>query len=185
MDDQKIVDLYWERSETAIKETQRKYGKYCHAIAYAILHSDEDAEECVNDTLLRTWNSIPPAKPNRLATFLGKITRNLSLDRWEKNNAQKRSGPVEVVLDELGECIPDADSMLDPTDKIALSDAINSFLEELPVQTRQIFMRRYWFMSAVKDIARDVDMSESAVKVSLMRTRNAFKAHLEKEGIVL
>ena len=185
MDDQKIVDLYWERSESAIKETQRKYGKYCHSIAYTILHSDEDAEECVNDTLLRAWGAIPPAKPSRLSTFLGKITRNLSLDRWEKNNAKKRSGPVELVLDELSECIPDADSMLDPTDKIALSDAINSFLEELPVQTRQIFMRRYWFMSSVKDIARDVDMSESAVKVSLMRTRNAFKAHLEKEGIVL
>jgi RNA polymerase sigma-70 factor (ECF subfamily) len=185
MDDQKIVDLYWERSESAIKETQKKYGRYCHSIAYAILHSNEDAEECVNDTYLRAWGAIPPAKPSRLATFLGKITRNLALDRYDSAHAQKRNAATELVLDELAECIPDADSTLDLTDKIALGDAINSFLESLPVKTRQIFMRRYWFMSPIKDIARDVDMSESAVKVSLMRTRNEFKAHLEKEGIVL
>ncbi|MBR2622327.1 MAG: RNA polymerase sigma factor [Clostridia bacterium] len=185
MDDQKIVDLYWERSESAIKETQKKYGRYCHSIAYAILHSNEDAEECVNDTYLRAWGAIPPAKPSRLATFLGKITRNLALDRYDSAHAQKRHTATELVLDELSECIPDADSTLDLTDKIALGDAINSFLEGLPVKTRQIFMRRYWYLSSIKDIARDVDMSESAVKVSLMRTRNIFKAHLEKEGIVL
>jgi len=185
MDDKQIVDLYWERSESAIKETQRKYGKYCHSIAYAILYSSEDAEECVNDTLLRAWGAIPPAKPSRLSTFLGKITRNLALDRYDKNTAQKRLGPVELVLDELSECIPDADSSLDPIDKIALGDAINAFLAGLPQKTRQIFLRRYWFLSPVRDIARDTDMSESAVKASLMRTRESFKAYLEKEGIVL
>jgi RNA polymerase sigma-70 factor (ECF subfamily) len=185
MDDQQIVDLYWKRDESAIAETQKKYGKYCHTIAYAILHSHEDAEECVNDTYLRAWGAIPPAKPGRLSTFLGKITRNLSLDRYEKNTAQKRSGPVELVLDELSECIPDADSALDPIDMIALGDAINAFLEGLPQKTRQIFLRRYWYMSPVKDIARDTGMSEGAVKVSLMRTRESFKAYLEKEGIVL
>ena len=95
MEDERIVELYWERSESAIKETQRKYGKYCHSIAYAILYSSEDAEECVNDTLLRAWGAIPPAKPSRLSTFLGKITRNLALDRYDKNTAQKRLGPVE------------------------------------------------------------------------------------------
>lgn len=185
MEDQQIVDLYWQRNEKALSQTQKKYGKYCHSIAFAILYSSEDAEECVNDTLLRAWSAIPPARPGRLSTFLGKITRNLAIDRLDKNTAKKRSGQIEIVLDELSECIPDADSTLDLTDKIALGDAINSFLESLPVKTRQIFMRRYWFMSPIKDIARDVDMSESAVKVSLMRTRNEFKAHLEKEGIVL
>ena len=185
MDDQQIVDLYWQRDEHAIAETQKKYGKYCHTIAYTILHSHEDAEECVNDTYLRAWGAIPPAKPGRLSTFLGKITRNLSLDRWEKNAAQKRSGPVEVVLDELSECIPDADSALDPVDMIALGDAINAFLAGLPQKARQIFLRRYWYMSPVKAIARDTGMTESAVKVSLLRTRESFKAYLEKEGIVL
>jgi RNA polymerase sigma-70 factor (ECF subfamily) len=185
MDDQSIIDLYWQRDEAALDQTHKKYGKYCHHIAYAILYSNQDAEECVNDTYLRAWGAIPPAKPGRLSTFLGKITRNLALDRLEKNTAQKRSGPVELVLDELSECIPDADSTLDLADKIALADAINSFLAELPVQTRQIFMRRYWYLSPIKEIARDTSMSESAVKVSLMRTRNAFRAHLEKEGIVL
>jgi RNA polymerase sigma-70 factor (ECF subfamily) len=185
MDDQQIVDLYWQRDEKAIDQTQKKYGKYCHTIAYAILHSHEDAEECVNDTYLRAWGAIPPAKPGRLSTFLGKITRNLSLDRYEKNTAQKRSGPVELVLDELSECIPDADSTLDPIDMIALGDAINAFLEGLPQKTRQIFLRRYWYMSPVRDIARDTVMSEGAVKVSLLRTRESFKAYLEKEGIVL
>jgi RNA polymerase sigma-70 factor (ECF subfamily) len=185
MDDQQIVDLYWQRDEKAIDQTQKKYGKYCHTIAYAILHSHEDAEECVNDTYLRAWGAIPPAKPGRLSTFLGKITRNLSLDRYEKNTAQKRSGPVELVLDELSECIPDADSALDPIDMIALGDAINAFLGGLPQKTRQIFLRRYWYMSPVKDIARDTGMSEGAVKVSLLRTRESFKAYLEKEGIVL
>lgn len=185
MDDQQIVDLYWKRDENAIAETQKTYGKYCHTIAYTILHSHEDAEECVNDTYLRAWGAIPPAKPSRLSTFLGKITRNLSLDRYEKNTAQKRSGPVELVLDELSECIPDADSTLDPIDMIALGDAINAFLGGLPKKTRQIFLRRYWYMSPVRDIARDTGMSEGAVKVSLLRTRESFKAYLEKEGIVL
>ena len=185
MDDQKIVDLYWERSEDAIKETQKKYGKYCYHIAYTILYSNEDAEECVNDTYLRAWGAIPPAKPNRLSTFLGKITRNLALDRLEKNQAQKRGGAIEIALDELSECIPDADSTRDPVDEIVLGDAINAFLGGLPPKTRQIFVRRYWYMSSIKSIARDVGMSESAVKVALMRLREAFRLHLEKEGIEL
>lgn len=184
MDDQKIVDLYWERSEDAIKETQKKYGKYCYHIAYAILYSNEDAEECVNDTYLRAWGAMPPAKPNRLSTFLGKITRNLALDRYEKNHAQKR-GAIEIALDELSECIPDADSTQAPVDEIVLGDAINAFLGGLPARTRQIFVRRYWYMSSIKSIARDVGMSESAVKVTLMRLREAFRLHLLKEGIEL
>ena len=185
MEDQKIVDLYWERAASAIQETQKKYGKYCYHIAYAILYSNEDAEECVNDTYLRAWNAMPPAKPSRLSTFLGKITRHLALDRLDKHHAKKRSGPITLALDELSECIPDAASGLDPIDEIALGDAINAFLAGLPLKTRQMFVRRYWYLSSIKDIARDVDMSESAVKVTLMRTREAFRLHLEKEGIVI
>ena len=185
MDDQKIVDLYLQRCESAIGETQKKYGKYCHHIAYSILYSNEDAEECVNDTYLRAWNSIPPAKPRRLSTFLGKITRNLALDRYDRSTAQKRGGQTPLALDELSECIPDADSTADPADAIVLGDAINSFLASLPTHTRQIFLQRYWYLCSIRTIARNFDMSESAVKVALMRARNQFKEHLEKEGIVL
>ena len=183
--EEEIIELYRARDEEAIRQTADALGSYCYTVAYNILGNPEDAEECVNDTLLRAWGAIPPAKPSRLSTFLGKITRNLALDRYDKNTAQKRLGPVELVLDELSECIPDADSSLDPIDKIALGDAINAFLAGLPQKTRQIFLRRYWFLSPVRDIARDTDMSESAVKASLMRTRESFKAYLEKEGIVL
>ena len=185
MEDQQIVDLYWQRNEKALSQTQKKYGKYCHHIAFAILYSSEDAEECVNDTLLRAWSAIPPAKPSRLSTFLGKITRNLAIDRLDKNTAQKRSGPVEIILDELSECIPDADSTLDPTDKIALGDAINSFLASLDKEDRVMFMQRYWYSCPIKSIAREMEKSESSVKVTLMRTRNKFKEHLMKEGIVV
>ena len=185
MEDQQIVDLYWQRNEKALSQTQKKYGKYCHRIAYAILYSNEDAEECVNATYLRAWGAMPPARPSRLSTFLGKITRNLALDRLDKNTAQKRQGPIEVILDEWAECIPDADSTLDPTDKIALGDAINSFLASLDQRNRVMFMQRYWYASPIKSIAREMELGESAVKVALMRTRNKFKEHLEKEGIVL
>ena len=184
MEDQQIVDLYWQRNEKALSQTQKKYGKYCHHIAFAILYSSEDAEECVNDTLLRAWSAIPPARPGRLSTFLGKITRNLAIDRLDKNTAQKRSGPVEIVLDELSECIPDTDAE-NPTDKIALSDAINSFLASLDREARVMFMQRYWYSCPIKSIAREMEKSESSVKVTLMRTRNKFKEHLMKEGIVL
>ena len=184
MEDQQIVDLYWQRNEKALSQTQKKYGKYCHSIAFAILYSSEDAEECVNDTLLRAWSAIPPARPGRLSTFLGKITRNLAIDRLDKNTAQKRSGPVEIVLDELSECIPDTDAE-NPTDKIALSDAINSFLASLDREARVMFMQRYWYALPIKSIARELEKSENYVKVTLMRTRNKFKEHLEKEGIVV
>ena len=184
MEDQQIVDLYWQRNEKALSQTQKKYGKYCHSIAFAILYSSEDAEECVNDTLLRAWSAIPPARPGRLSTFLGKITRNLAIDRLDKNTAQKRSGPVEIILDELSECIPDTGAE-DPTDQIAMGDAINSFLASLDKETRVMFMQRYWYALPIKSIARELEKSESYVKVTLMRTRNKFKEHLEKEGIVV
>ena len=185
MEDNKIIELYWERSETAITETQNKYGRYCHYIAYNILYSNEDSEECVNDTYLRAWDSMPPHRPERLSAFLGKITRNLALDRYHRSRAQKRSSNVEVALGELEECIPDVRGGLSVADEIVLRDAINGFLASLPVRTRKVFVRRYWYLSTVKDIACDLDMSESNVKVLLLRTRQRFKSYLEKEGIVI
>lgn len=183
MEDKMIVALYWERSEDAIAETQTKYGKYCHAIAYNILHSDPDAEECVSDTYASAWDAMPPHKPERLSTFLGKLTRNHAINRYYHNRAQKRSAHTELVLDEVSEFVPDRSTSGSIADEIALKDAINRFLASLPKQTRIIFVRRYWYMSAIREIALDYNLSESKVKVTLMRTRGKFKAYLEEEGI--
>lgn len=186
VEDKKIVELYWERSETAIVETQKRYGRYCHYIAYNILYSHEDAEECVNDTYIKTWNALPPHRPERLAAFLGKITRNTALDRYLSDRTKKRGGgQTEAVLDELAECVQDEKSSSCMADELALREAINGFLGLLPVQKRIIFLRRYWYMSSVKEIAEDYGLTESNVKVTLLRTRNRFKAYLEKEGIEL
>lgn len=185
MDDKRIVELYFERSEKAIEETQIKYGRYCYSIAYNILFSNEDSEECVNDTYLRAWNSMPPQKPSKLSSFLGRITRNLALDRYDYNHAQKRSQNLEIALEEIGEAVPESDRLDSLLGEIALKDSINSFLASLPKKTRQIFMRRYWYLSEIKDIANDFSMSETSVRVTLSRTRVKLKAHLEKEGITL
>ncbi len=186
MDDKQIVDLYWERSETAISETAKKYGKYCRYIAFNILHNDEDSKECVNDTYLRAWNNIPPHRPSVLRTFLGKITRNLSLDRYEQFNAEKRnSGQMPLVYDEIQECIPPLDSTANIIEEIALTEVFNRFLTSLSLEQRKVFMRRYWFFSSIKEIATDYGMSESKVKMSLLRSRNELKKMLVKEGISL
>ena len=184
MEDNKIVDLYLERSELAITETDRKYGRYCHYIAYNILYSDEDAKECVNDTYLKTWNSIPPHKPVKLSTFLGKITRNTAFDKYDYNTAEKRLGNMTLALEEMNDCIPKSDSD-EFTDELVLKDIINRFLESLQPEKRVIFVRRYWYVSSIKEIAKDYALSESKVKVNLLRTRNKFKEFLEKEGVTL
>lgn len=186
MDDRQIVALYWERSEKAISETSKKYGKYCSYIAYNILHNYEDSEECVNDTYMRAWDAMPPQRPNRLSAFLGKITRNLSLNRLEKYTAQKRgAGQAALALEELEECIPAFGHVEQIVDDIVLAEIINSFLAALTPETRKFFVRRYWYLSPVREIARDYAVSESKVKMILMRTRNKLKKVLEKEGISL
>ena len=185
MEDEKIVNLYLERSETAISETQKKYGRYCFTVAYNVLYSKEDAEECVNDTFEKAWNSIPPQKPRIFSAFLGAITRNLALDRYEQSHAKKRYSPAETALEELGECIPAAEDGADISDTLALKDAINGFLASLNEQPRVIFMHRYWYLCSIKDIAKSLGLTESNVKVSLMRTRLMFKTYLEQQGIIL
>ena len=185
MDDKQILDLYWERSEAAISETSKKYGKYCRYIASNILHNDEDSEECVNDTYLRAWNSIPPNRPSVLKTFLGKITRNLSLDRYELLNAKKRNGgQMSLIFDEIQECIPSLDSTENIVEEIALTDILNRFLSSLSLEQRKIFMRRYWYLSPIKEIATEYGMSESKIKMSLFRSRNELKKLLEALGNV-
>lgn len=182
MDDGRIVDLYFERSEDAITETRNKYGRYCRKIAYNILRSEEDAEECENDTYLKAWNAIPPTRPARLSLFLGTITRNTALDRYIRERAVKRRPSAETVIDELSECIADPEAGAF-SDSWELSEALNCFLSGLPKKTRIVFVRRYWFMDEIPDIAKDCGMTVSNVKVTLMRTRQKLRSYLEREGI--
>ncbi len=182
MEDRQIVDLYLKRSEDAISETEKKYGRYCHYIAYRILENDEDAKEVVNDTYLKTWNTIPPNRPDRLKPYVGMISRQLSLDRYEAGRAQKRGGQTASVLEELAECIPDGDSREDIGESVALRDALNKFVSSLPDETQRVFIRRYWYTSSISEIARDYSMKEGNVAVLLLRTRKKLKKYLTKEG---
>ena len=182
MTDEKIIDLYFSRNESAIEETSTKYGRMLISLSYGILSSVPDAEECVNDTYLRTWKAIPPTKPRSLSSFLSKITRNLSLDRYRKNKGIAEM-KASVIIDELYECIPDADG--DPADDLALREAISDFLASLGKRERRIFVKRYFFAKEVESIALTESISISNVKVILYRTRLALKEKLEKEGITL
>ncbi len=184
MENGSIVELYWTRSEDAILETEKKYGRYCLQISYNILKNNEDAKECVNDTYVNAWNAIPPNRPQRLSTFLGKITRNLSLQRYRKNCTAKRGGgQVPLVLDELEDCIPTISDVDHAIDEKVLSDVLSEFLMTLQKTERIVFVRRYWYLCSIKDIARMHGMSESKAKSILYRTRNKLKTHLKKEGI--
>ena len=184
MEDKQIVDLFWERSESAIQETEKKYGRYCYYIAYQILQSDEDAKEVVNDTYLKAWQTIPPKRPEALKPYVGMISRHLAFDIYEAQHTQKR-GEIPLVLDELAECLPGADDAWDVVSGIALRDSLNAFLRGLPLKTRNIFLRRYWYASSLADIADEYAMKESAVGMILLRTRKRLKSYLEKEGFYL
>lgn len=184
MDEKEIIELYWCRSELAIRETDRKYGKYCNTIAFNILGNQQDSEECVNDTYWKVWNAIPPKRPAKFSAFLGKITRNLALNRYQKLTADKRGGgQVWIALDELAECIPDPNHVERIVEDKLLTDMINRFLSTLPKETRQIFLRRYWGLFSVDQIAADFGTSASKCKMALLRTRRKLKSFLEKEGI--
>ena len=181
MEDKQIVDLYWERSESAIAETEKKYGRYCHYIAYRILENDEDAKEIVNDTYLKTWQTIPPKRPASLKPYVGMISRQLALNAYEEKHTQKR-GQITLVLDELAECLPSEDEDWNAVSGVALHDSLNTFLRRLPPKTRNVFIRRYWYTSSIAEIAKEYSMRESAVAMLLLRTRNKLKTHLQKEG---
>lgn len=184
MDDKEIVELYWQRNEAAIGETAARYGKFCHSIAYNILGNNEDAEESVNDTYLNAWNSIPPHRPSVLSTFLGKITRRVSIDRWRKRSAQKRGGgQIALALDELEECISGGKSVEQAVEAKLLSDVVNSFVKSLPDTERGMFLCRYWYMDSVESIAKEFGFSQSKVKSMLYRTREKLRARLIKEGL--
>ena len=185
MEDSKIIDLFFERSEDAIIQTDKKYGKYCYAIAYNILYSEPDSEECVNDTYLRVWETIPPQNPNAFPAYIGRITRNLALNRLEYNKSKKRDSSFDALLDEMQEMIPDESADPQSADEVALREAINSFLRSLDANARIIFVRRYWYNSTVKDIAADYSLPVGTVKSTLSRTRKRFREYLQKEGIYI
>lgn len=187
MEDAQIIDLYFARAESAISETDIKYGRYCTTIANNILHSAEDSEECKNDTYMKTWSVIPPKRPENLRAFIGRIARNLALDMYEKLHRKKRDiNSTEAILDELAECISDPSSDVERISEDGeLRDTINAFLGTLSEDNRKIFVRRYWYAGSVEEIALDYGFGKSKVKMSLSRTREKLKEYLESEGIAL
>lgn len=186
MHDKDIVALYWNRDESAITETSNRYGKYCFSIAFNILSNREDAEECVNDTWMNAWKSIPPQRPNNLSTYLGKITRNLSFNRYKLMRAKKRGmGTIEIALSELDSCIPNHMDLQQFEDEFVLVNVIEAFLRRQPRIERNIFVGRYWYLYSIHDLAKFYQMSESKVTSLLFRMRGKLKKYLEKEDIFL
>lgn len=186
MEDLVILDLYWARSESAINETAVKYGAYCTTIAMNILRNSEDASECVNDTYLNAWNAIPPARPSILSAFLGKITRNLSLNKYKEQRTQKHGGSeVALILNELEDCIPAGGSVESEFESKALMEALHAFLRSATTEERIVFVRRYWYADSILSIASRFQMGESKVKSMLFRTRNKLKIDLAKKGITI
>lgn len=183
MEDQAIIDLYWAREERAIEETAQKYGSYCRAIAQNILRNRSDTEECLNDTWLQTWNSLPPQRPNILPVYLGTITRNLSLNRCRRANAQRRGqGKLELAYEELQESVPDHATVEQQVAARELGRKLDKFLRSLSLKDCCIFLRRYWYMDTNLQIAQRYHMTEGGVKANLHRTRKKLKAYLEQEG---
>jgi RNA polymerase sigma-70 factor (ECF subfamily) len=182
MDDSKIIELYFERDDRAIKETQIKYGKLCHKIAYNILNNYEDSEECVNDTYVGVWNAIPPTRPNNFMSFVCKITGNLSLKRLEFMKREKRSADVLVSLHELEGILPDEKYAPDVSDE-DIGKLISNFLYTQKEDVRNVFIGRYYFFDSIREIADTYSFSESKVKNMLFYTRNKLKDYLIKEGV--
>lgn len=186
MEDQQIIKLYWDRNEQAITATHQKYGSWCRGIAHRILNNKEETEECVSDTYLTVWNNIPPQKPKTFRAWLGKITRNLALSRYRRLTADKRGGgETPIVLSELSYCVsgnPGADVNMEAKE---VTRILNQFLGDLNETQRNIFMRRYWHMASIAEIAQVYHISESKVSSTLFRLRKQLRAMLEKEGVAV
>lgn len=182
MEDNKIIELYFERNEKAIAETQIKYGNYCYSISYNILNNNEDVQECLSDTYLNTWNSIPPHRPSILSTYLGKIIRRLSIDKYRKYHAQKRSSEYAISLDELEDCISNNIDSKDIVDEKVLVERINEFLGKLAKEERRIFISRYFYFESINEICGKFNYGESKIKMILKRTRDKLRDYLMKEG---
>lgn len=185
MDDGQIVGLYWQRDENAIACTDKKYRRYLHTIAYNILNNQEDSQESVNDTYLAAWNSIPPHRPQVLSSYLGKLTRRISIDLFRKKNAEKRAGSEYALsLEELSECLSTGDTTVQTLDCGLLADAIAAYLKTLPQEARTVFIARYYYLDPVAKIAQYCRISQSKVKILLYRTRQGLGQYLKEEGFL-
>ena len=183
MEDEKILDLYWQRSQQAISETSLKYGAYCMRVSMNILENRQDSEENVSDTYLHAWNAIPPQRPRVLAAFLGKLARNLALNRYKARHTQKRGGDaLTLSLEELAECLPGGSQPLQQAEVSAFSRCLSDFLWQQGEEARRVFIWRYFYCEPVADIARRFGVSESKVKSMLLRTRGKLRRYLESEG---
>lgn len=185
MTDDKIIQLFFQRKEVAIEETQKKYGSYCFKIANNILNNREDSEECLNDTWLKAWESIPPTRPTYLNLFLAKITRNFAINTYRSKHTHKRGkGEITLVLDELEECITGETDVETLYIAEELQSSINKFVRGLSEKDGNVFIRRYFYADSIKDISNRYHISENNVRVMLSRTRNKLKLRLEKEGYI-
>lgn len=185
MEDIEIIELYWARDEAAIRETNTKYGGMLNAIAYNILSNHEDCEECVNDTYCKAWDTMPPQRPNYLAAYLGRIVRNLSINRWHQHRALKRYNGAEMILSELSDCVPSTNQVEREIEVKELSGAINNWLSNLPKDDRVLFLRRYWFGDSVNKLAGECGTTPNKLAGRMYRLRQSLKNALEKEGIRL
>lgn len=185
MEDNRIIELFYARSEQAIAELSNKYGAVCRRIARNILNSEHDSEECVNDGWLAVWNTVPPQRPDPLLTYVCRIVRNLATARLRYNTAQKRHSPYDVALDELGDCFPSADDPAKALEAAEVSRAIDRFLAGLPQRDRVMFVRRYWYGDPPAAVARHFGVTAHYVSVRLSRLRERLKQHLIEEGVFL
>lgn len=183
MEDYRIVDMYWDRDEGAIAESDRKYGRMLNSLSFALLSSREDAEECVNDTYIDAWNAMPTARPDNLGAFLSKITRRISIDRFRAKHRQKRGGVDNLTL-ELMDCIPSSESVESEYENERLKEALDSFLYSLDREKRVMFVRRYFYSHSIEQISEQMKISVSKVKTTLFRVRKSLKEYLEKEELL-
>ncbi len=185
MEDIEIIELFWSRDESAISETDKKYGRLLHRIAGNILSKHEDAEESVSDTYNKAWNTMPPQRPKFFSAYLGRITRNNSINYWYKNRAQKRDCSVEVILSELNNCIPSTQNVEEEIETMEITKVINSWLHSLSQDDRVLFMRRYWYGDAVNDLAVECGITPNKLAGRIYRLRQKLRNVLEREGIFL
>ncbi|RUS46526.1 RNA polymerase sigma factor [Cohnella sp. AR92] len=185
MEDTRIIDMYWSRNEAAIRESSTKYGRMLKRISFNILSNDGDSEECVNDTYGKAWDSMPPQKPNSLAAYLGRIARNLSINRWHANHARKRGCGADALISELSDCIPSPLSTEEETEARALSETISRWLNSLPQDDRVLFLRRYWFGDSLNSLAAECATTPNKLAGRIYRLRHKLRSALEKEGVTL
>lgn len=185
MEDSQIINLYWSRDQAAIHETDIKYGRMLETISYNILSNHEDCKECINDTYYNVWNAIPPKRPNSLTAYLGRIVRNLSINRWHQQRAQKRYNGIEVMLSELSDCVPSKDNIETDIETKELAKSISNWISGLAIDDRVLFLRRYWFGDSLNNLAEESKTTPNKLAGRMYRLRQSLKKSLEREDVYL